>query len=93
MYGKTSHVRPSALKDTVKSFMTSAVVIMINIVQGLTLPHAHNCIHTYMHTYIHTFVRMYIHTCLLLLISMLWHRQAIFKSNGDKLSSSAECRI
>ena len=31
--------------------------------------------------------------CLLLLISMLWHRQAIFKSKGDKLSSSAECRI
>ena len=29
---------------------------------------------------------------LLLLISMLWHRQAIFKSKGDKLSSSAECR-
>ena len=40
-------------------------------------------------TYIHT----YIHTCLLLLISMLWHRQAIFESKGDKLSSSAECRI
>ena len=35
----------------------------------------------------------YIHTCLLLLISMLWNRQAIFKSEGDKLSSSAECRI
>ena len=34
-----------------------------------------------------------IHTCLLLLISMLWHRQAIFESKGDKLSSSAECRI
>ena len=33
------------------------------------------------------------HTCFLLLISMLWHRQAIFKSKGDKLSSSAECRI
>ena len=32
-------------------------------------------------------------TCLLLLISMLWHRQAIFESKGDKLSSSAECRI
>ena len=32
-------------------------------------------------------------TCLLLLISMLWHRQAIFESNGDKLSSSAESRI
>ena len=35
----------------------------------------------------------YIHTYLLLLISMLWHRQAIFKSKGDKLCSSAECRI
>ena len=40
-------------------------------------------------TYIHT----YIHTYLLLSISMLWHRQAIFKSKGDKLYSSAECRI
>ena len=30
---------------------------------------------------------------LLLLISMLWHRQAIFKSKRDKLCSSAECRI
>ena len=36
---------------------------------------------------------MYIYTCLLLLISMLWHRQAIFKSKGDKLCSSAESRI
>ena len=33
------------------------------------------------------------YTYLLLLISMLWHRQAIFKSKGDKLSSSAESRI
>ena len=33
------------------------------------------------------------YTCLLLLISMLWHRQARFESRGDKLSSSAECRI
>ena len=35
------------------------------------------------------------HVCcyLLLLISMLWHRQAIFESKGDKLSSSAEGRI
>ena len=33
------------------------------------------------------------YTCLLLLIPMLWHRQAIFKSKGDKLCSSAECRI
>ena len=30
---------------------------------------------------------------MLLLISMLWHRQAIFKSKADKLSSSAEGRI
>ena len=30
---------------------------------------------------------------LLLIISMLWHRQAIFESKGDKLSSSAEGRI
>ena len=36
---------------------------------------------------------IYIYIYLLLLISMLWHRQAIFKSKGDKLSSSAECRI
>ena len=33
------------------------------------------------------------YTYMLLLISMLWHRQAIFKSKGDKLCSSAECRI
>ena len=33
------------------------------------------------------------YTYLLLLISMLWHRQAILESKGDKLSSSAESRI
>ena len=33
------------------------------------------------------------YTYLLLLIPMLWHRQAVFKSKGDKLCSSAECRI
>ena len=33
------------------------------------------------------------YTYLLLLSSMLWHRQAIFKSKGDKLCSSVECRI
>ena len=33
------------------------------------------------------------YTCLLLLISMLWHRQAIFESEGDNLPSSADCRI
>ena len=31
--------------------------------------------------------------CLLLLIQMLWHRQDIFESKGEKSSSSAECRI
>ena len=35
---------------------------------------------TYMHTYLYIF-------------SMLWHRQAIFDSKGDKLSSSAEYGI
>ena len=33
------------------------------------------------------------YTCVMMLISMLWHRQAIFKSKGDKLSTSAECRV
>ena len=36
---------------------------------------------------------MIICTCLLLLILMIWHRQAIFESKGDKLPTSAECRI
>ena len=39
----------------------------------------------------HTWLWRY--TYLLLLISMLWHTQAIFKSKGDKLCSSAECGI
>ena len=33
------------------------------------------------------------YTCLLVLMSMPWHRQATFESKEDKLSSSAECRI
>ena len=41
------------------------------------------CEYPHAHTYVY----------LLLLISMLWHRQAIFKSKGDKLFSTAECRI
>ena len=44
---------------------------------------------TYLPTYIHNIC---IHTCLLL-ISMPWHRQAIFERKGNKLSSSVECRI
>ena len=39
----------------------------------------------------HTWLWRY--TYLLLLISMLWHTQAIFKSKENKLCSSAECRI
>ena len=55
-------------------------------------------IYTYIHIYIHIYTHIYIHISihtyiLLLLISMFWHRQAIFKSRGDKLCSSAECRI
>ena len=53
----------------------------------------HPCIHTCIHSSIHPYIHTYIHTYLLLLISMLWHRQAIFESKGDKLSSSAESRI
>ena len=33
------------------------------------------------------------YTCLLLLITMLWHRQAFFEPKGGKVSSAAECRI
>ena len=39
----------------------------------------------------HTWLWRY--TCVLILISMLWHRRAIFDVKGDKLSSCAECRI
>ena len=35
----------------------------------------------------------HVRTYMLLLISMLWRRQATFESKWDKLSSSAECRI
>ena len=51
------------------------------------------CTYTYIKIHIHTYIHTYKHTCLLLLISMLWQRQAIFESKRDKLSSSAECRI
>ena len=54
-----------------------------------TYIHIH--IHAYIHTYTH--IHTYVYTCLFSLLSMLWHRQAIFESKGDKLSSSAECRI
>ena len=55
----------------------------LNLIELLTL--------VYMCVYVHK--HAYTYTCLLLLILMLWHRQAIFESKGDKLSSSAECRI
>ena len=47
-----------------------------------------------MHVWLIFCHQLHIYMCVcLLLISMLWHRQAIFESKGDKLSSSAECRI
>ena len=50
-------------------------------------------IHTYINIHAHTHIYTYIYIYLLLLISMLWHRKTIFESKGDKLSSSAKCRI
>ena len=50
-------------------------------------------IYIYICIYIYVCIHIYIHIYLVLLISMLWHRQAIFKSKGDKLCSSAESRI
>ena len=36
----------------------------------------------------------YIHTYMFVVVNFdVWHRQAIFESKGDKLSSSAESRI
>ena len=70
---------------------TPAVYIYIYIYACM-----HACMHAYKHAYIHACMHACIHTCIhtcLLLISMLWHRQAIFESKGDKLSSSAEGRI
>ena len=67
------------------------IIIHVHKYIDTEIQHAsmHACIHPSIHPSIHT----YIHTYLLLLISMLWHRQAIFKSKGDKLCPSAECRI
>ena len=65
----------------------------------------HTYTHTYTQTYTRTYTRSYVHGCCTyvrtwllyvrtwLFISMLWHRQRVFESKGDKLSSSAECRI
>ena len=54
-----------------------------------TLP---NFLHIiFLSVYFYTEITFFIY--LLLLISIFWHRQAIFKSKGDKLCSSAECRI
>ena len=48
---------------------------------------------TYMYTHTHKYIHTYIHACLLMLISMLWHRQATFESKGDMWYSAVECRI
>ena len=63
----------------------------VSSVKIRTICHARKLGSVYLYTYISTYIHVY--TCLLLLIVMLWHRQAIFESKGDKLSSSAECRI
>ena len=67
-------------------------VIVIPRTHSYSTTNTYTYIHTYMHACMHAYIHTYIHTCLLLLISMFWHRQAIFESKGDKLSSS-ECRI
>ena len=59
----------------------------------MTCPRLHWTTESGMHMCLFQHIHAYIHTYLLLLISMLWHRQAIFESKGDKFSSSAECRI
>ena len=54
----------------------------------------YTCIHTYL-AYIHTYLAFILNQIYIfvVVISMLWHRQAIFESKGDKLSSSAEGKI
>ena len=42
---------------------------------------------------VRTDVRTFAHILMFLVGNLLWHRQAIFKSKGDKLSSPAECSI
>ena len=62
-----------------KIIMTSNwVIIRLSMTCNVILENSRNVIYVFF---------------LLLLILMLWHRQAIFESKGDKLSSSAECRI
>ena len=38
---------------------------------------------------IHTYIHTYMHACLLLLISMLWHRQAIFETKHYDVKSQS----
>ena len=71
-----------AIEDQAKKTWTRQPVPMIN---------KHSAHSTSLPVGFRTWLWWY--TCLLLLISMLWHRQAIFESKGDKLSSSAEGRI
>ena len=88
------NIRMANLDDEVKYIQTYKHTNIHTYIH--TYAHAcinmHAYIHAYIHTYMHACIHTYIHTYLLL-ISMLWHRQAIFKSKGDKLSSCAECRI
>ena len=70
-----------AIDDQAKKTWTRQPVLMIS---------EHSAHSTPMPVGFRTWLWRY--TCLLLIL-MLWHRQAIFKSKGDRLSSCAECRI
>ena len=86
--------RQSIFESKGDKMFSSSECIRTQRVSGTeSLADVHTYIHTYIHAYLHTYKHTYMHTYLLLLISMLWHRQAIFESKGDKLSSSAENRI
>ena len=77
----------NAMWDTQEYNPTAVLVITINQ-QGVGV-HAQNCQEN---TYTAYDATSWYFICLLL-ISMLWYRQAILESKGDKLSSSAECKI
>ena len=49
-------------------------------------------VRTYAYTYRHTYTCIHIYM-FVVNSDALWHKQAIFESKGDKLSSSDECRI
>ena len=95
MYITKAKLSRTYIHACVHAYMHSCMHAYIPCMHACIDACIHTCMHACMHTYIHAYIHTYthIHTYLLLLISMLWHRQAIFESKGDKLSSSAESRI